>query len=777
MTDSPLVGVVIPLYNKQGTVARAIRSVLDQTVTRIEVVVVNDGSTDSSLIAAEEACASDPRAKVVSIPNGGVAVARTTGVLQHTTAPYIVCLDADDAIQPRFLEVLLPHLHIDKTLGIVYTTLVQVHQNGKTSVSPWPSEFDAEKQFFSQNQVPTACLMRREIWERLGGQRSRYAPLGAGSEDADFWLRACAYGFGVKFVPAERDSAFLYTVFGGTVSGNKEYREVNWKAWHPWTRDRSLMPFFSIAPPDRMSHPGRYYSSPGVSIIVPVGPGHIRQLANCLDSIDAQTYRNVEGVVVFDVGEEEWRANESEIQFVLNTWPHLRYATTLNSESPVLFEDRYDSLRSFTDPSFRSVSCLEPPPKPRGASVARNIGIKLARATRLVFLDADDWITPDAIGKMLVANVETGNIIYTDHVMVANVKQEDLHLIDGVVQEYDSARGLAYIWQSVAEYNCELAMRQPDSSDRPYVICNITAMVPKEWALEVGGFDEDMPAWEDVLFFLKLAWTGRCFTRIAEPLLAYRYHAGARREEGHRRRAELMNRLREASIAWRAKKVGCGCAGGSSISNMTMAGPSAVVSSATKGAGEMVRVHAYPRGFIDVRDTDLVEIEFRPHKRGDMDRYGTHDFGGGKTMRYQRRSGGERFYVHVLDIEEDANISKRMGLQPQYLPIKSFNDLAQGDSAPPLPAPDVVVDLESIANVPPTLDEYGWDTGDNVPLSDFNFGPFSVKYLNALKEAGINTVGDLRAYEAEHADGISGLKGMGARTRKTILAAVGLRDG
>lgn len=107
--ESPKVSVVVPAYNSAGTLRRAVESVLCQSEPSVEVVVVDDASTDGTLGVARRLEAEDPRVRVLALPeNGGVSRARNRGTA-HARGEWIAVLDADDRYLPARLETLLRH--------------------------------------------------------------------------------------------------------------------------------------------------------------------------------------------------------------------------------------------------------------------------------------------------------------------------------------------------------------------------------------------------------------------------------------------------------------------------------------------------------------------------------------------------------------------------------------------------------------------------------------------------------------------------------------------
>ncbi len=104
MNASPFFSIVIPLYNKEEYIARAIQSVAKQSFQNFEVLIVNDGSTDKSVESAKQHI--DARFRIIEKENGGVSSARNLGI-NEAKSKYIVFLDADDTWETNLLEIIV----------------------------------------------------------------------------------------------------------------------------------------------------------------------------------------------------------------------------------------------------------------------------------------------------------------------------------------------------------------------------------------------------------------------------------------------------------------------------------------------------------------------------------------------------------------------------------------------------------------------------------------------------------------------------------------------
>ncbi|MBD3251377.1 glycosyltransferase, partial [Candidatus Uhrbacteria bacterium] len=456
---------------------------------------VDDGSQDDPLSVVEPYMRQDKRVRMIKQDNGGVASARNTGIAS-TDAKYICPLDADDEIMPNFVSQLVPHLEADRSLGLVFSslTLITKDREGKGN---WPNGYDYDKQLRGLNQVPTCCLFRREAWESLAGYRQRYAPGGCGTEDAEFWLRMGAYGYGGKH--AVKEPLFRYHLGGRST---KRPEEVEWLGWHPWTAD-GQHPFASQATPEFHSHPVRSYENPLVSVIIPVSPHHTEHVIEALDSLDAQVFRDWEAIVVWDGIQNER---------VVKAFPHVKYIQA----------DRV------------------------GTGAARNLGAQHAAAPFLLFLDADDCLLPNGLQIMFeaYADLKEPAIVYTESLGVRSVDDataQEYKMHNELVSYYD---GIATIYQKTGDYEYETAIMQPGTK-QPYFWCYITSLIPKAWHESVGGFDEELTTWEDWDYWIRIAKAGYNFVAVHEACMVYNYDTGTRRESGKAVKDEMVDLLRQ----------------------------------------------------------------------------------------------------------------------------------------------------------------------------------------------------------------------------------------
>lgn len=140
----PRISVVIPLYNKEKYIVRAVESALSQGAAVHEVIVVDDGSTDRG--PAQLEALGDARVRLIRQPNGGVSAARNAGI-EAATGEYVAFLDADDAWLPGLVEELLALMRQFPQAGLFATSYVRIWPDGTREPAHLPASLDRrEKQ-------------------------------------------------------------------------------------------------------------------------------------------------------------------------------------------------------------------------------------------------------------------------------------------------------------------------------------------------------------------------------------------------------------------------------------------------------------------------------------------------------------------------------------------------------------------------------------------------------------------------------------------------------
>ncbi len=188
------VAVVVPAYNAQGTLAATIASVRAQSFRDLEIIIVDDGSRDATTAIAEDAARSDPRIRVLSQANAGVAAARNLG-WQSTSAPFIAFVDADDLWAADKIERQMAALEQGGPgTGLAYTWYAMIDQHDRIIYKSDPvyHQGDVIDGILSDNFIGngSAPLVRRSVLTETGGfdpgLRDRDAQ---GCEDWQFYCR------------------------------------------------------------------------------------------------------------------------------------------------------------------------------------------------------------------------------------------------------------------------------------------------------------------------------------------------------------------------------------------------------------------------------------------------------------------------------------------------------------------------------------------------------------------------------------------------------------
>ena len=189
---TPRVSVIVPSYNVEPFLADAVRSVLRQSWTDLELLIVNDGSTDGTPGLAARFETEDRRVRVVHKQNGGLSSARNAGI-SAARGEFICFLDADDAILPSKLEKQVAFLDFFRNCGLVFSDhyLGDAHLNPITFENKRPPNLPMRDLLTYTNWfAPFSPLIRAGFVAKVGSFDEDLKS----AEDWDYWVRASRSG-------------------------------------------------------------------------------------------------------------------------------------------------------------------------------------------------------------------------------------------------------------------------------------------------------------------------------------------------------------------------------------------------------------------------------------------------------------------------------------------------------------------------------------------------------------------------------------------------------
>lgn len=181
---TPLFSIIIPVYNVEKYVQTCIDSVISQTYSNLEIIMVDDGSTDTSGQLCDKAAMLDPRIKVIHQKNAGLSAARNAGI-DKATGDYLYFVDSDDYIDKNLVETVLnAYSKYDVDIVIFGTNVINEDSTPKGTIDNLQGEFTQQKEALGallQGEIDDYAwnkVCKRHIFEQV------YYPVGHNWEDA-----------------------------------------------------------------------------------------------------------------------------------------------------------------------------------------------------------------------------------------------------------------------------------------------------------------------------------------------------------------------------------------------------------------------------------------------------------------------------------------------------------------------------------------------------------------------------------------------------------------
>lgn len=475
----PRLSIIVTCYNLGRYLNDCLSSVLGLPFDDWECIIVDDKSTDDTRSVARRFCEKDERF-VYREPeaNLGLSGARNFG-FECSSGEYVLPLDADDMLTPAGVMPLIEALDGEPDIHIAYGNLLMMSEDGVSfhSEISEANEFNWLAQMAHINQPFYCAMMRREVLRDSGGG---YRQRDWRAEDAAMWCRVTSFGFRAKKVTDQPTIFYRLRSDSKGAAERAKYPDGDgdWCAWYGWRIASNYQDGQKALAKKRTPPPE----------LVPFGaqgkpPSDIKTW-----NIDHHQDPLISVIIPVGPGHERY------IKDALDSLT----AQTFASWEAIVINDSGQAL----DLSGHAWATIVNTEGGRGAGHARNQGLQVARGDLVYFLDGDDWLLSNALHDSVQAFIKHGatRYIYTNYVTVdrkGKIKHERL-------KPYNQRD-----WHGQHAIN---------------------ALMWRQDALGVGGFDEELPGWEDWDFAIKCALNGICGELLPVETFVYRGFSGQRRD-------------------------------------------------------------------------------------------------------------------------------------------------------------------------------------------------------------------------------------------------------
>ncbi|XZN92432.1 MAG: glycosyltransferase [Microcoleus sp.] len=526
---TPEVSVIIPAYNGDRYIVQAVESVLNQTYTNWEIIVIDDGSQDETHQVLQPYF---DKINYIYQQNQGVAAARNRGI-KEATGNLIAFLDQDDFFLPNKLAAQVALFTASPSLGIVNSGWHLVNEKGEiiSDIKPWQyfPKLDLETWIVQMPVLPSAMMFSRKWLEIAGGFNSEFDSV----DDADLVIRLAVLGCEAGWLP---QVTVGYRQHDKNVSIKKALQQANlfinlkhnffnkpdlpqairdlknpafYEAltWMAWQLYYSGYPVAAVEYYQK-SLPYTPYSATKTVI------DWINRLASISQaygfSLDLQSLRNL----------SEWKQLMSSIlpkktvrvsviipayncdRYIVRAVESAINQTYQDWEIIVIDDGSTDNIRQVLEPYYDSIQYIYQ--ANQGAAIARNRACELAKGEFLAFLDGDDFFLPEKLEKQIACfDADPSLDMVQNGWLIVDKNGKDLYPV--------------MPWEESPKLDLETLVLY--KFVRPSAI-----MLRREWWERLGGFDSRFPPTEDLDFVLRLALKGCKSVWLKEILTCYRQH-------------------------------------------------------------------------------------------------------------------------------------------------------------------------------------------------------------------------------------------------------------
>jgi glycosyltransferase involved in cell wall biosynthesis len=527
--STPQVSIIIPAYNGDRYITQAIESVISQTYTHWELIVVDDGSTDDTHQVLQPYL---DRIRYFYQENQGVAAARNRGI-QESQSELIAFLDQDDFFLPDKLAAQVALWSSSPELGIINSGWRLVNEQGETisDIKCWEylPKLDLETWIVQMPVLPSAMMFSRKWLELVGGFNSEFDSV----DDADLLLRLALLGCEAAWLPqitvcyrqhdknvsiqTSLKQANLFIKLKQNLFDRPDlpphirelenpafYEALTWMAWHLYYTGHPVaaVEYYSKSFPytpysarktviDWMNRLAAIAKAYGFSLTMQ-SLRNLPEWQQLMASILPKKPVRVSVIIsTYNCAAYIVKAVESVINQTYQDW-----------EIIVVDDGSTDNTCQFLEPYCDLIQYIYQ--ENQGAAIARNRGCELAKGEFLAFLDANDFFLPEKLEKQIAC---------FDADPTLDLVQTGWLIID---KNHEGIYGLKP-WESAPKLDLETLVLS--KSVRLSAI-----MLRRKWWEHLGGFDRRFPQTEDLDFVLRLALKGCNLVWLKEVLTCDRQH-------------------------------------------------------------------------------------------------------------------------------------------------------------------------------------------------------------------------------------------------------------
>lgn len=237
----PLVSIVIPVYNSGEFLPETVDSVQAQTYQNTELIIVDNGSDDTSTINYLKQL--ERKYQIVYTKKTGVSAARNAAIAK-AKGKYILALDSDDIIKPSFVEKCVRLMLTDSTISLVRT---QVELFGKKSGAIEFPKFEFSM-LLARNLMVVTSLFKKEDWERIGGFDVTFQ---TGFEDWEYWINLLKGGGKVATI---EENLFRYRIRKGSRNSSIKQEDFSEIRKQVWEKHKELYALYFVDPTESFEY-------------------------------------------------------------------------------------------------------------------------------------------------------------------------------------------------------------------------------------------------------------------------------------------------------------------------------------------------------------------------------------------------------------------------------------------------------------------------------------------------------------------------------------------